>query len=428
MDTQLQIPFQPRVLVIGSGAREHAITWKLAESPYQPRLYAAPGNPGMHELAQCVEIGVEEIGRLVDFAISEHIDMLVIGPENPLSLGLADACLAQGLRVIGPTQAAAQLESSKAYAKEVMENAQVPTAQYAAFTDAQAAMAYVRKTGAPIVVKADGLAAGKGVVVAQTVDEALAAIEDMLIANRFGQAGAQVILEECMSGEEVSLMFFVDGQTVQPMLAARDHKRVGDEDTGPNTGGMGVYAPVPGFSAEDVRWVEGHIVIPTLTYLMQQGIEYRGILYVGLMLTSSGLKVVEFNARFGDPETEVVLPLLETDLLEIFWAISEQALADVKVQWKTGAAVCVVAAAKGYPEAPRKNDEIQILQQEGRSAIIFHAGTKQEGEKLLTAGGRVLAVVGLGTHLEEARLDAYRHINQISFADMHFRRDIAKMR
>jgi phosphoribosylamine--glycine ligase len=456
------IPQEPRVLVVGAGAREHAIVWKLAQSPHRPRLYAAPGNPGIEALATCVPIAADDVAGLVRFCQQEEIQLVVIGPEQPLAAGLVDACLEAGIRAFGPTQAAARLETSKAFAKQLMQAAGVPTARHQVFDDAAAAKAYIEQSGAPIVVKADGLAAGKGVVVAHSVDEARQAVDQLMLDGRFGSAGRRVVIESYLEGREASLMFFICDDTIVPMLPARDHKRIGEGDTGPNTGGMGAFAPVPDVSSEELAdRVQRTIVEPTLAALRAQGVNYRGVLYVGLMLTADGPQVVEFNVRLGDPEAEVVLPLLETDLLDIAWATSEGRLADVPVTWSKDHAVCVVLAAAGYPEQPQRGDEIRIEiapstpadlhtldvsmadanasgiravdtqaadvpADSTRAPILFHAGTaRDEQGRLRTAGGRVLTVVGRAATLTAARDIAYRGAAGVTFAGKYLRRDIA---
>lgn len=424
MTGHTNIPEQPRVLVVGGGAREHAIVWKLANSPRQPKLFAAPGNPGMAELCTLVPIPVHDMVSLVGFAQQAHIDLVVIGPEQPLSLGLADAFQAVGVRVFGPSQAAAQLEASKSFAKSLMQRAGVPTAAYAVFDDESAAVAYLRGQDAPVVVKADGLAAGKGVVVAQTIDDAIAAVEDMMVHNRFGQSGARVVIESFLTGTEVSLMYFVDRMTAIPMVPARDHKRVFDGDLGPNTGGMGAFAPVA--EVVDDGWMDvigERIIAPTLAALAADGIVYQGVLYVGLMMTPDGPQVVEFNARFGDPETEVVLPLLASDLLDICWLTAEGRLTAADVAWIPGSAVCIVLAAPGYPEAPQIGSPIDFSKH--TEGIVFHAGTAAHGDDVVTAGGRVLAAVGVAAALDAARSIAYRTADAIYFEGKHCRRDIA---
>lgn len=435
---EFRIPKQARVLIVGGGAREHAIAWKLAQSPHQPVLYAAPGNPGMAAHCELVDVRAGDIAGLVSFATAAQIDLVVVGPEQPLAEGIADECSTVGIRVFGPTRQAAQLETSKAFAKDLMHRANVPTAAYRVFTDAAEAKAYVLNQGAPIVIKADGLAAGKGVTVARTVAEAEAAVEAAMVGGRFGAAGHRVVVESCLEGREVSLMFFVDGETIVPMLPARDHKPIGDGDVGPNTGGMGAFAPVQSVLATGLtEQVEAEIVRPTLTALAAAGIAYRGVLYVGLMLTPTGPSVIEFNVRFGDPETEVVLPLLRSDLLEILWAVSEGRLAEVQAAWHDAAAVCVVLAADGYPESPRTGDAISLPEsspppvgpgtmQSSEASVVFHAGTALRDGQLRTAGGRVCTVLGVADTMEAARARAYELARQVEFAGRYMRTDIAR--
>ncbi len=412
-----------RVLVVGQGAREHAIVWTLHHSRFEPKLFVAPGNPGMEGICTRVPIAAHDVHELVSFALEAHIDLVVIGPEAPLSLGLVDECLKHGIPAFGPTKAAAQLESSKAFAKDLMKKAGVPTAVYEVFTDAAKARAYVEAHGAPIVVKADGLAAGKGVIVAQTTQEACNAIDDILIGQRFGESGNRVVIESFLEGQEASLMFFVDDELALPMVPARDYKRIGEGNTGPNTGGMGSVAPVLRDRPEIVAEVERTIVQPVLRELKAREITYQGVLYVGLMVTRDGRPmVIEFNARFGDPETEVVLPLLRTDLLQVMWATAHHALRDVRLEWSTGHAVCVVLAAPGYPEKPVVGQPIQFAH--GPSDLVFHAGTTSDNGVLKTSGGRVLTVVGFGTTRHEAQGVAYRIAENIYFDGKQIRRDI----
>jgi phosphoribosylamine--glycine ligase len=424
MTMTFSIPQQPKVLVVGNGAREHAIAWALRQSSHDVTLYAAPGNAGIADIAACVNIAVDDVEGLVEFAEKEAVDLVVVGPELPLARGLADRCFEKGIRVFGPELAAARLESSKAFAKSVMAAAGVPTASYQTFTDAESAKAYVHQCGAPIVVKADGLAAGKGVVVADTVEEACAAIDEMMVGAKFGASGTTVVIEQCLRGEEVSMMFFVDAHTAVPMIPARDHKRVGEGDTGANTGGMGAFAPVPGFVESGmVEVVQQRIISPLLNELKSRGIQYRGVLYAGLMMTEDGPFVIEFNCRFGDPETEVVLPLLDSDLLEILWAVTDDSLADVSIRWKPQKAICVVLASPGYPEQPRTGGEIQTG--DATAGLIFHAGTRRVQGTLLTAGGRVIVCCGVADSFATARDIAYADADAIYFEGKHFRRDIA---
>jgi phosphoribosylamine--glycine ligase len=415
-----------KVLVVGGGGREHAIIWKLAKSPKQPKLYCAPGNPGIAELATCVNIGAEDVQALADFAEQEGIDLTVVGPEAALLAGIADEFEKRGLRIYGPKKGAAMIEGSKSFAKEVMAAQNVPTAAAAYFGELEAAKEYVRSQGAPIVIKADGLAAGKGVVVAKTVEEAEAALDMMMRDKAFGDSGAQVVVEEFLSGQEATVMAFVSGDTVKLMVPAQDHKPVFDGDQGPNTGGMGTYSPVPAVDEALLKQVEETIIRPVLYFLANNGTAFKGTLYAGLMLTEQGPKVIEFNARFGDPETQVVLPRLETDLLDIFNAVVDGTLADLDITWSDRAAVCVIMAAEGYPGSYRKGDVITGLDQAGENAVIFHAGTKRTDQGIVTNGGRVLGVTGFGTDLKAAQEAAYRTVEKVQFEGVHYRKDIAE--
>jgi phosphoribosylamine--glycine ligase len=415
-----------RILVVGGGGREHALVWKLAQSPRVEKLYCAPGNPGIAALAECVDISVENIRALCDFAREHQVDLTVVGPEKPLTDGIVDYFRAQGLKVFGPTQAAAQLEGSKTFAKELMRKYQVPTADFAVFTSAAKARAYIEERGTGIVVKADGLAAGKGVVVAETAAQALEAIDEMMHKRVFGTAGDQVVLEERLIGEEASLLAFTDGFTVIPMVAAQDHKRVGDGDTGPNTGGMGAYAPAPVVTPEILEQVQRTVLQPMIDGMRRDGILYQGCLYAGLMITSDGPKVIEFNARFGDPETQVVLPLLDVDLVPVLEACIEGTLADCEVRWKKGAAVCVVMAAGGYPGNYRRGDIIRGLEAAAaKGAVVFHAGTSGDCDEIATQGGRVLGVTAVAQTIAAAVDKVYPAVSQIQYEGMQYRKDIA---
>jgi phosphoribosylamine--glycine ligase len=415
-----------KVLVIGGGGREHAIVWKLAQSPQQPTLYCAPGNPGIAELATCVDIGAEDVEALVDFAEREGIDLTVVGPEAPLLAGLVDHFEQRGLKVLGPTKAAAQIEGSKSFAKALMEKANVPTANYRAFTDLEAARTYVREQGVPIVIKADGLAAGKGVVVATTLKEAERALDMMMKDKAFGESGSKVVVEEFLTGQEATVMAFVDGDTVRLMVPAQDHKPVYDGDKGPNTGGMGTYSPVPAVDDALLARVETEIIRPVIDHLKAEGTPYKGVLYAGLMLTEGGPKVIEFNARFGDPETQVVLPRLDSDLLAILQSVVDGTLAKQEIRWSDRAAVCVILAAEGYPGRYRKGDRISGLEKAGDHSFIFHAGTRTADSGIVTNGGRVLGVTGFGPDLQAAQSEAYRAVQRIHFDGMHYRKDIAE--
>ena len=415
-----------RILVIGGGGREHALVWKLAQSPRVEKIYCAPGNPGIGEIAECVNISVDNIKALCGFAREHNVDLTVVGPEKPLTDGIVDYFTAQGLKIFGPTQEAAQLEGSKTFAKERMQEYKIPTADFAVFSSAVEAKAYIEKLGKSIVVKADGLAAGKGVVVAETPAEALAAIDEIMLKKVHGDAGRQVVLEERLIGEEASLLAFTDGITVIPMVAAQDHKRVGDGDTGPNTGGMGAYAPAPVVTPELLQQIQETILQPMVDGLRKDGILYQGCLYAGLMITEDGPKVIEFNARFGDPETQVVLPLLDGDLAAILEACVDGTLAQSKIKWRDSAAVCVVMAAGGYPGDYRKGDVISGLSAaEGKDAVVFHAGTSIAGEDVVTHGGRVLGVTAVAKNIAAAVDKVYPAVEQIKFAGMQYRKDIA---
>jgi phosphoribosylamine--glycine ligase len=413
------------VLVIGSGGREHALVWKLAQSPKVKKIYCAPGNGGTAQLAQNVPIPIHDFAALAQFVKDEGIDLTVVGPEDPLLGGIVDFFTERSLPIFGPSASAAKIEGSKSFAKHLMTRYNIPTARYESFIDYPSALAYVREQGAPIVVKADGLAAGKGVVVAETLEEAEQALFQIMQEGAFGQAGARVVIEECMRGEELSLLSFVDGETVKPMITSQDHKRVFDGDKGPNTGGMGTYAPVPQMSPALVQQIVETIVKPIAKGMAQDGIPFKGVLYTGLMITAEGPKVVEFNARFGDPETQVILPLLETDLLDIFVATVNGELADLDVKWKDESAVCVVMAAPGYPGDYPKGQPISGFDRLDGNVVVFHAGTKQTEEGLVTSGGRVLGVTGTGKNLMEAREAAYAAVRTISFEGAHYRTDIA---
>lgn len=413
------------VLIIGGGGREHTIAWKLLQSPKVKKVYCAPGNGGIAGIAQNVPIGVNDFAALAQFAKDEGIDLTVVGPEDPLLGGIVDFFEERNLPIFGPNGKAALIEGSKSFAKSLMKRYNIPTSAYESFLDYESAIAYVREQGAPIVVKADGLAAGKGVVVAETLAEAEEALRHIMQDHAFGEAGARVVIEECMRGEELSLLSFVDGETVKPMITSQDHKRIFNDDLGPNTGGMGTYAPVPHMSNELVKEIVETIVGPMAKGMASDGIPFKGILYTGLMITEEGPKVVEFNARFGDPETQVILPLLETDLLDIFVATVNGELDAVDVTWKKGSAVCVVMAAPGYPGEYPKGALISGLEQQKEGVTVFHAGTKETDEGIVTSGGRVLGVVGLGEDLAKAREAAYESVQAISFDGAQYRTDIA---
>lgn len=415
-----------KVLVVGSGGREHALVWKLQQSPSVEKVYCAPGNAGIAQMAECVPIGVNDFAALIAFAKQENIELTVIGPEDPLLAGIVDAFEEAGLKVFGPNRLAAMMEGSKKFAKDLMLKYGIPTGGYQSFTDYEQARAYVREQGAPIVIKADGLAAGKGVVVAMTLEEAEEALHSMMVEDTFAGAGARVVVEEYLTGEEMTILSFVDGETVIPMVPSQDHKPVFDDDKGPNTGGMGTYSPVPHMDAAIVQQAIDTIVLPTAKAMVQEGISFRGILYTGLMMTEQGPKVIEYNARFGDPETQVVLPRLASDLAEIFLAVAEGRLAEMEeVKWKDDAAVCVIMASEGYPGSYPKGCVITGLPEQTEDVIVFHAGTAEKDGQIVTSGGRVLGITALGSDLHEAKRKAYETIKGISFAGAHYRTDIA---
>lgn len=413
-----------KVCVIGNGGREHALAWRLSISPSVTKVYAIPGSAAMSDCAELVGIDWQQSDHLISFLKENQVDLVVVGPEAPLVAGLADVLNKAGIPVFGPFKAAVQLEGSKVFAKNLMKKYNIPTAAYGVFHKVDEAKTFIAQTGAPIVVKADGLAAGKGVVVAMTVDEANAAVEDMLSGNRFGDAGSTVVIEEFMEGEEASLLAFVDGKTVVPMIASQDHKRIFDGDKGPNTGGMGTYAPAPVLTDALRDEAMKTILEPMVATMEKEGMPYVGCLYAGLMITDEGPKVVEFNARFGDPETQVVLPLLDSDLGEIMMACATGTLTADMVKWKDSSAACVILASKGYPETSSKGDVISGDIKQYDTTIVFHSGTKLVGENYVTNGGRVLGVVGLGKDLRTALDRAYRRIEHIDFEGMQYRTDI----
>ena len=416
------------VLVVGNGAREHAIAWKLSQSPSVGRLYVAPGNAGTHSIATNVPIGTEDIAALIDFASDNAINLTVVGPEGPLAAGIVDSLTASGLLAFGPSQAAARIEGSKSFAKTLMADYSIPTAASETFSDFEGASAYLDTSPMPIVIKADGLAAGKGVTVALTLEDARAALRESMLERQFGDAGDCVVIEEFMEGQEVSVFAFVDGEYVSPMVAACDYKRVGDGDTGPNTGGMGSFSPpLPQYWNADMEaLVRTCIMEPVTKGLADIGSPYRGVLYLGMMLTEEGPKVVEFNCRFGDPETQVILPRLKSDLAEILHATARGELEDARIEWDDRACVGVVAASGGYPASYATGYPISGISDVDYDATVFHAGTKRVDESTLTDGGRVLTVSALADTLDQARARAYESIKRISFRDGFYRSDIAR--
>ena len=422
-----------KVLVVGGGGREHALVWKLAQSPQVSRLFAAPGNAGIARHAECLPLAATDIDGLLAFAEENAIDLTVVGPETPLIAGIVDAFEQKGLRIFGPAREPALLEGSKAYAKGLMLRSGIPTAAYALFSSYEAALYYVRSQfeaapGQPLVVKADGEAAGKGVVICHTQEEAEAALSLMMQERAFGEAGANVVIEEFLEGQEASLMAFTDGTTLVPMIPVQDHKRVGDGDTGPNTGGMGCYAPVPLVTPELYARAVKEVLIPAVETIRETGIPYKGVIYAGIMVTPDGqLKTLEFNCRFGDPETQVVLPLLETDLVDILLGVTDAHLDEVEIKWKPQSAVCVVLASGGYPGLYATGLPIEGLEQVAHlsDVAVFHAGTAWgEDGQVVTDGGRVLGVTGIGDDFAQARARAYAAVKNIHFEGVHYRTDI----
>jgi phosphoribosylamine--glycine ligase len=416
-----------KILVIGSGGREHALVWKIAQSKLVDKIFCAPGNGGIASQAECVDIKAEDIPRLLDFTIKEKIDLTVVGPEAPSALGIVDEFEKSRLKIFGPNKKAAQLEASKVFAKEFMAKYKVPTANFKIFDNPKPAKEYIEKIGAPCVVKADGLAAGKGVIVAKTVDEAKAAVTSIMEARIFGDSGDKIIVEDCLEGEEASILAITDSDAAVPLASSQDHKRIFDNDKGPNTGGMGAYSPAPIVTEKLLQQIFAEVINPTISGLAKEGIIYKGVLYAGIMITRQGPQVLEFNVRFGDPETQAILPRLKTDLVEIMLATIENNLLKYnRLSWDNRACVCVVCASGGYPGDYEKGKEILGLDEAAKmkDAVVFHAGTKKQGDKILTSGGRVLGVTGLGNTIKEAIATVYKALEKIKFSGMHYRRDI----
>ncbi len=415
-----------RVLVVGSGGREHTLVWKIAQSPLAEKVFCAPGNGGIQELAECVNISASDVPALADFAEKQKIDLTVVGPEAPLAEGITDEFIRRGLRIFGPTKAAAQVEASKVFAKGTMVKYGIPTADFVVFDAAEKALRHIRKRPAPMVVKADGLAAGKGVIVCRTRDDAEEAVRRIMLEKEFGPCGNKVVIEDCLVGEEASLLAFTDGETVLPMDSAQDHKPVFDNDEGPNTGGMGAYSPAPVVTPEVYRRINNEILTPMIRGLAAEGIEYKGVLYAGLMITDDGPKVLEFNVRFGDPESQALLPRLKNDLVEVMNAVVDGRLSEIELKWNPKAAVCVVMASGGYPGPYEKGKTITGLDSvDDNSVVVFHAGTKRlEDGRIVTDGGRVLGVTGLGDTIGQAIERTYAAVEKIHFDGAHYRKDI----
>lgn len=415
-----------KILVVGSGGREHTLTWKIKQNPLVDEIYCAPGNAGISKFANCVDISVEDIKGLADFALNKKIDLTVVGPEAPLTLGIVDEFENRGLKIFGPSKKAAQLEGSKIFSKELMKKYGIPTAKYRVFDNPKEAKDFINEIGTPVVIKADGLAAGKGVIIAQTEEEAEAGVRRIMQDREFGSAGDRIVVEECLGGREVSILAFTDGETVIPMVSSQDHKRVYDNDKGPNTGGMGAFAPSPFYTPELAQVIERDVLQKTVEAMKKEGCLYKGVLYAGLMLTSEGAKVLEYNCRFGDPETQVVLPLLETDLIHIMEAVIEDRLDEIEIKWQDKKAVCVVMASGGYPMGYDKGFEIKGLEVAEKldGIYIFHAGTAMKNGRTVTSGGRVLGVTALGDELKSAAEKAYTGVEKICFEGAHYRKDI----
>ena len=413
-----------RVLILGSGGREHALAWKIAQSPKVNKIYCAPGNAGTASVAENIDISPDNIQALLNFALIKGIGLTVVGPEQPLVKGIADSFEESGLRVFGPSQRAAEIEGSKVFCKDLMKKYGIPTARYESFNSLDQVKLFT-KEDEPVVVKASGLASGKGVVLCRNGKEARSAIQSIMQGKVFGNAGDQVVIEEFLTGQEVSLLAFTDGKTILPLESAQDHKAAFDDDKGPNTGGMGAYSPAPIFTEELKKKVVDDIMIPTVRAMAKEGRYYRGILYAGLMLTESGPKVLEFNARFGDPETQPIMMRIKNDIVPIFEACIDGTLATQTLQWKPESTVCVVMAAKGYPGSYEKGNEITGLNlDENQQAMVFHAGTKLDNGKVLTNGGRVLGVTALGLNINQAIKNAYSVVDKIKWDGIHFRKDI----
>ncbi len=417
-----------KILVVGSGGREHAIVWKLAQSPYVDEIFCAPGNGGISAIARCVPIKAMDIDGVVEFSKETGVDMVVVAPDDPLAAGMVDALEKEGIRAFGPRKDAAVIESSKSFAKWLMKKYGIPTAEYQVFDDSGKAIEYLRNKEYPIVIKADGLALGKGVIIAKSFVEACDAVNGMMQGKMFGSAGERIVIEEFLEGTEVSVLAFTDGKTVVPMVSVQDHKRAYDNDEGPNTGGMGTFSPSKVYTDEIARYCMKHIFMPTINAMYEEGRIFKGVIYFGLILTKDGPKVLEYNARFGDPEAQVVLPRLKTDLVEIFNAVIDERLETVKMDWDDRAAVCVIMASGGYPQEYRTGYLISGIREAEKDPdmIVFHAGTRFENGEFYTAGGRVLGVTALGDTLDDAIEKAYNGVEKIRFKDMYYRKDIGR--
>ena len=415
-----------RVLVIGSGGREHALVWKIKQSPKVEKIFCAPGNAGTSEFADNIPIAADDIEGLLQFAMRKEIGLTVVGPEQPLVMGIVDRFEVKGLRIFGPSASAAELEGSKSFSKDIMQKYGLPTAEYKIFTSAESATKYIQAKNCPLVVKADGLAAGKGVLLCRSSGEALVAVDTIMKQRLFGEAGDQIVVEEFLEGQEISVLAFSDGQTVLLMDSAQDHKAVYDGDIGPNTGGMGAYSPAPVFTEIMQQKVRDKIMLPMVRAMQQEGRTYKGILYAGLMLTKTGPQILEFNARFGDPETQPLMVRMETDIIPLFEACIDGTLGQCQVNWKNKSSVCVVMTAEGYPGAYQKGEIISGLKNANSTpeVVVFHAGTKEQDGKVLTNGGRVLGVTATGANTESAIQRAYDAVGKVNWRGVHYRKDI----
>ena len=417
-----------KVLIVGSGGREHVLAWKVSQSPKVDKIYCAPGNAGIGQIAECVSIGAMEFDKLVSFAKEKQIDLTIVGMDDPLVGGIVDAFEAEGLRVFGPRKNAAILEGSKAFSKDLMKKYNIPTAAYENFTDADAAIEYLKKSKFPIVLKADGLALGKGVLICNTLEEALDGVKEIMMDKKFGDSGNTMVIEEFMTGREVSVLSYVDGKTIKTMTSAQDHKRAGDGDTGLNTGGMGTFSPSPFYTEEVDEFCKKYVYQPTVDAMAAEGREFKGIIFFGLMLTPNGPRVLEYNARFGDPEAQVVLPRMKNDIIDVVEACIDGRLNEIDLQFEDNACVCVVAASNGYPVSYEKGYEITGFDKfDNKDYFCFHAGTKLNEEgKFVTNGGRVLGITAKGDNLKEARANVYKALDWIEFDNKYYRHDIGK--
>ncbi len=417
-----------KILVIGNGGREHAVARKLMQSPLAEKVFIAPGNAGTALVGENVDIKVDEFEKIAEFAKKEEIGLVFVGPENPLVEGIVDFLQEKGINAFGPSKKAAAIEGSKLFTRDLLKKYGIPSAEYAAFDNAEKAKQYLQEKEAPVVVKADGLAAGKGVVVAETIEEAEKAIDEMMTDKRFGEAGSKIVLEEKLLGEEASYLVFTDGKNIKPMVSSQDHKRIFDNDKGPNTGGMGAYSPAPIVTKEMEQRILKEIMQPTVDAMAKEGREFKGILYAGLMISKTGPKIVEFNCRFGDPETQVILPRLDSDLISIMQACIEGNLAEQEVKWSQKAYCCIIMASGGYPGKYEKGKEITGLEKDSKitETIVFHAGTKADNGKVVTNGGRVLGITASGNTIKESIDNAYKAVEKISFEGMQFRKDIGQ--